>query len=68
MLAEMNGCISNMFLRTPQSKLDIFYKVYGSASIRAQIERGVSPATIVAGWNDNVRSFRHAREPYLLYR
>ena len=65
--AEMNRH-SNMFLRTPRSKLDIFYKVYGSASIRSQIERGVSPATIVAGWNDNVRSFRRAREPYLLYR
>ena len=67
MLAEMNRH-SNMFLRTPQSKLDIFYKVYGSASIRSQIESGVSPQRIVAGWNDNVRSFRHAREPYLLYR
>lgn len=67
MLAEMNR-YSNLFRRTPRSKLDIFYKVYGSASIRSQIERGVSPERIVASWQGNVQSFRREREPYLLYR
>jgi uncharacterized protein YbbC (DUF1343 family) len=68
MLAEMNRYSRSLFRRTPHSKLDIFYKVYGSASIRSQIESGMAPSRIVAGWNDNVRGFRHAREPYLLYR
>ena len=68
MLAEMNRYAKpDLFRRTPRSKLDIFYKVYGSASIRSQIERGVSPERIVASWESNVRSFRRARTPYLLY-
>lgn len=68
MLAEMNRYARpNLFRRTPRSKLDIFYKVYGSASIRAQLERGVRAERIVAAWQDNVRNFRREREPYLLY-
>jgi uncharacterized protein YbbC (DUF1343 family) len=68
MLAEMNRYAKpDLFRRTPRSKLDIFYKVYGSASIRSQIERGVSPERIIALWDSNVRSFRRARTPYLLY-
>jgi uncharacterized protein YbbC (DUF1343 family) len=69
MLAEMNRYARpSLFRRTPRSKLDIFYKVYGSASIRAQIEGGVAPERIVAAWESNVRNFRREREPYLLYR
>jgi uncharacterized protein YbbC (DUF1343 family) len=68
MLAEMNRYAKpDLFRRTSHSKLDIFFKVYGSASIRSQIERGVSPERIVASWESNVRSFRHERGPYLLY-
>ena len=67
-LAEMNRhARPDLFRRTPSSKLDIFYKVYGSSSIRSQIERDVSPQRIVVSWDSNVRSFRRARAPYLLY-
>ena len=45
----------------------IFWKVYGSTGIRTQIEKGVSPAAIVAGWDYVVARFRSARQPYLLY-
>ena len=45
----------------------IFWKIYGSESLRSQIERGVSPATIIAGWQRGVDSFRSARQPYLIY-
>ena len=45
----------------------IFWKAYGSTSIKSQIERGTSPATIVAGWQSGVNSFRSARQPYLIY-
>ena len=49
------------------SKDDIFYKCYGSDSIRRDIERGVSPGKIVSGWSAyNVR-FVSERKPFLLY-
>ncbi|MCX6967023.1 MAG: DUF1343 domain-containing protein [Verrucomicrobia bacterium] len=49
------------------SKYDIFYKCYGSDSIRRDIERGVSPSKIVSGWSAyNVR-FVSERKPFLLY-
>lgn len=68
MLAELNQSSgSNLFRRTSRSKLDIFFKCYGSASIRSQLERGTSPARIVASWQSNVANFRSARAPYLLY-
>ena len=68
MLAELNHASgSTLFRRTPAGKLDIFYKIYGSASIRRQLEGGVSPASIVASWRSNVASFRSERAPYLIY-
>ena len=45
----------------------IFWKAYGSTNIKSQIERGTSPASIVAGWESVVNSFRAARQPYLIY-
>jgi len=68
MLAELNrSSDAALFRRTSRSKLDIFFKVYGSSSIRSQIERGVSPESIVAGWKQNVANFRQARAVFLLY-
>lgn len=45
----------------------IFWKVYGSESIRTQIEHGTPSATIIANWQRGVDSFRTARQPYLIY-
>jgi uncharacterized protein YbbC (DUF1343 family) len=45
----------------------LFWKVYGSTSIRTEIEKGVSPAVIVAGWLPFVDWFKDARQSYLLY-
>jgi uncharacterized protein YbbC (DUF1343 family) len=68
MLAELNRSSGfTLFRRTSRSKLDLFFKVYGSSSIRSQIERGVSPESIVAGWKQNVANFRQARADFLLY-
>lgn len=68
MLAEINRESHNsVFRRTSRSKLDIFFKVYGSSSIRSQLESGVSPEKIVASWQNNVASFRRGRAAYLLY-
>jgi len=68
MLAELNRTSgSNLLSRTNRSKLDIFFKVYGSSAIRSQLQRGMSPATIVASWEKDIANFRAARRPYLLY-
>jgi uncharacterized protein YbbC (DUF1343 family) len=68
MLAELNRSSgSNLFRRTSHSKQDIFFKCYGSSSIRSQLERGTLPARIVASWRSDVANFRSARAPYLLY-
>jgi uncharacterized protein YbbC (DUF1343 family) len=67
-LAELNRTSgSKLFHRTSRSKLDIFFKVYGSSSIRSQLERGTPASTIVLSWQDNVANFRTARLPFLLY-
>src|SRR6266436_1303094 len=58
---------STLVRRTPARKLDMFYKIYGSASIRRQLERGVSAASIVASWRSNVARFHSERAPYLIY-
>jgi uncharacterized protein YbbC (DUF1343 family) len=68
MLAELDRNSSGMvFRRSSRSKLDIFFKVYGSSSIRSQLERGVSAASIVRSWNNDVDEFRRDRAPFLLY-
>lgn len=68
MLSEINRASRGaVFRRTSGSKLDIFFKIYGSSSIRSQLQNGVSPSKIVASWRDNESRFRAARAPYLLY-
>ena len=56
-----------IFARSPAAKLDIFYKCYGSQSIRAQIEGGTPVPRIVDGWRASVQRFESERTPYLLY-
>ena len=51
----------------PASKYDIFYKCYGSDSIRSAIERGVPPSRIVAGWSPANERFRQERKAFLIY-
>lgn len=65
-MAEINRR-SRLFQKTSASKLDIFFKCYGSTSIRSQLQSGVSAERIVASWRSNVQNFRRERSPYLLY-
>ncbi|HWB59609.1 MAG TPA: DUF1343 domain-containing protein [Chthoniobacteraceae bacterium] len=58
---------TNIFEASRGDKLQMFYKCYGSDSIRAQIERGVPVSRIVAGWTPGIEHFENARKPYLLY-
>ncbi len=46
---------------------NILWKIYGSTSLRTQIEKGVSAAAIIAGWQPVAERFRSARQAYLLY-
>jgi len=57
----------DLFAESSGDKLEMFYKAYGSGVIRDQLERGMSPARIVAGWNGGVSRFEAERRPYLLY-
>ncbi len=67
-LAEMNRELrTNLIARSSQGKREMFFKCYGSASIAAQFARGEGPASIVAGWSDDVARFKAERSPYLLY-
>lgn len=69
MLAEANRrARPDLFAISPRDKLDIFYKCYGSQTIRQQLTSGLSVSRIVNGWQSNVNRFEGARGPYLLYR
>jgi hypothetical protein len=58
MLAEINRASGNtLFRRNSRSKLDLFFKVYGSSSIRSQLERGTPVPGIVGLWKEDVTSF-----------
>jgi uncharacterized protein YbbC (DUF1343 family) len=50
-----------------KDKDGIFWKVYGSTDIKTQLEKGLSPKAIVAGWDRVVSAFQGARQGYLLY-
>jgi uncharacterized protein YbbC (DUF1343 family) len=68
MLAELNRNSGGMvFRKSSRSQLDLFYKEYGSSSIRTQLEHGVSAASIVRSWERDVEQFRKDRASYLLY-
>jgi len=68
MLTELNRTSGSTPV-SPDSRQQARYllQIYGSPSIRRQLERGVSPASIVASWRSNVASFRSERGPYLIY-
>lgn len=57
----------SLFDRSKGEKLDLFFKSYGSTSIRSAIESGASTPKIVKGWRGSLSHFRQARTPFLLY-
>ncbi|MEO7931585.1 MAG: DUF1343 domain-containing protein [Chthoniobacterales bacterium] len=69
MLSYMNKTAGSrsIFARTGGEALDLFYKSCGGKTIRHQIEAGVSPQKIAAGWEPYLRRFRSERSAYLLY-
>jgi uncharacterized protein YbbC (DUF1343 family) len=67
LLAEANRMTRPSLLSRYKDSDNIFFKIYGSTSIRTLLERGAKPESIVASWTRGVESFRSAREPFLLY-
>ncbi len=69
MLAECNRQAKpNLFTSSPASKLELFFKCYGSQSIRSQLERSTPVPRIVQAWQATIERFESARGPHLLYR
>jgi uncharacterized protein YbbC (DUF1343 family) len=66
-LAEAQKAAPKSIFTGPDSRYDIFYKCYGSDSIRAALEKRVPASKIIAGWAENNRRFANERKPYLLY-
>lgn len=66
LLAAVQAAKPGIFKRYHDSD-GIFWKIYGSESLRSQLEGGTSPARIIAGWQRGVESFRSARQSYLIY-
>ena len=68
MVSEINRASGNtLFRRNSRSKLDLFFKVYGSCSIRSELERGTPVSSIVGLWKEDVIDFRSERSAYLIY-
>jgi uncharacterized protein YbbC (DUF1343 family) len=62
-----SGGSARLFKKVAADPDQLLYKIYGSRSIKSQIESGVSPERIIAGWSAGVERFRATRQPYLLY-
>ncbi len=57
----------DLFAKSSNEKLDIFFKVYGSSGIRDLLSSGTSVQRIAQNWKSGVDKFRSERSAYLLY-
>jgi len=68
LLVETNRASNpDLFAKSSADKLDIFWKVYGSNTIRDQLRKGTSVQKIAQGWKPGVEKFREERKAYLFY-
>ncbi len=66
-LAESNRLSrGGIFSKAPSSMMTLFYKVYGSDTIRRDLATK-RPEQIVASWQPFLAYFRAERQPFLLY-
>jgi hypothetical protein len=66
-LAECNRLSHGLiFTKANAGMMNLFYKVYGSDSIRRDLATK-RPEQIVASWQPFLSRFRAERQPYLLY-
>ena len=64
--AAQKGSPHSIFKGSPK-RYDLFYKCYGSDTIRAAIEKRTPAAKIIASWESHNARFSSERKPYLLY-
>ncbi len=68
LLAEINRMKGGAVVRNMRGdQLSLFNKVYGSDSLRNDLMRGRSPASIATSWRGFEDGFRAKRQKYLLY-
>jgi uncharacterized protein YbbC (DUF1343 family) len=68
MLAECNRHAKpDLFASSPAEKLDLFFKCYGSQSIRSQLQKSLTTPKIIDGWRASLHQFETARAAFLLY-
>jgi uncharacterized protein YbbC (DUF1343 family) len=67
LVLEANRAASPSLFARYKDADSIFWKVYGSTTIRSLCEKGTSATQIAASWNSGVSAFRAARQSYLLY-
>ena len=67
LLAAAQKSAPHSIFQGPARKYDIFYKCYGSDSIRSAIEKRVPAGKIVGSWAANATRFMGERRPFLIY-
>jgi len=68
LLSEINRLSKpDLFAKSSSEKLDIFFKVYGSSSIRDQLRKGTPVQRLAQEWKAGVEKFRSERAGYLFY-
>jgi uncharacterized protein YbbC (DUF1343 family) len=66
-LAAAQQAAPHSIFSGPASNFDIFYKCYGSDSIRTALEKHTPARKIIGSWAENNARFAAERKPYLLY-
>ena len=64
-VAQQNA--PHSIFKGPAKKYDIFYKCYGSDSIRSAIEKRTPASKIIGSWATNNARFLNERRSFLLY-
>ena len=67
LLAAAQKSAPQSIFRGPASKYDIFYKCYGSNTIRDAIEKRIPVGKIIGSWTAANARFLNERKAYLLY-
>jgi uncharacterized protein YbbC (DUF1343 family) len=62
---EITSTLTKMY--PEEFHLQKIIELLGSASTLALLQKGVSPAGIVASWTGDLAAFRKMRDKYLLY-
>ncbi|MBI2428311.1 MAG: DUF1343 domain-containing protein [Ignavibacteriales bacterium] len=57
----------NPFILADENRIAMFDKVMGTDAVRKNLSNGISAATIIASWQNEISEFMKLRKKYLLY-